>query len=41
MDEIGKRMKLKEIPPPEKVFNYSPTQKILKELESTGWKPGI
>ena len=34
------RLKIKEPPPREKIFNYAVTQKLLAELESKGWKPG-
>lgn len=40
MDEIAKRMKLKESPAVENIFNYSPSRKINREIESSGWKPG-
>jgi NitT/TauT family transport system substrate-binding protein len=40
VDEIAKRMKLKEPPAVENIFNYSTSRKIIRELESSGWKPG-
>jgi len=40
MDEIAKRMKLKESPAVENIFNYSTSLKINNAMESSGWKPG-
>jgi NitT/TauT family transport system substrate-binding protein len=40
MNEIAKRMSLKESPAVENVFNYSTSRKISREIESSGWKPG-
>jgi ABC-type nitrate/sulfonate/bicarbonate transport system substrate-binding protein len=40
MNEIAKRMKLKESPAVENIFNYSTSRKINREIESSGWKPG-
>lgn len=39
MDEIAKRMKLKESPAVENIFNYSTSRKINRGIESSGWKP--
>jgi hypothetical protein len=40
MNEIAKRMSLKESAAVENVFNYSTSRKISREIESSGWKPG-
>jgi hypothetical protein len=34
------RLKIKDPPSRERIFNYAPTQKLLIEIESKGWKPG-
>jgi len=39
VDEIGRRMKLKTFPTVENIFNYSTSRKIIRELDSSGWKP--
>lgn len=41
IDQITERLTdLKDIPPPGKVFDFSLTRKIFKELQASGWKPG-
>jgi NitT/TauT family transport system substrate-binding protein len=39
IDQIVERTELKESPPPNKVFDFSLTRKIYKELQASGWKP--
>jgi ABC-type nitrate/sulfonate/bicarbonate transport system substrate-binding protein len=34
------RLKIKDPPSRERIFNYAQTQKLLTEIESKGWKPG-
>jgi NitT/TauT family transport system substrate-binding protein len=40
IDQIVERTELKEAPPTKKVFDFSLTRKIYKELQASGWKPG-
>jgi NitT/TauT family transport system substrate-binding protein len=39
IDQIVERTDIKEPPPPKKVFDFSLTRKIFKELQASGWKP--
>lgn len=39
LEDIVKRMRLKEPPPLERLFDYSLVQRIRSELEAQGWKP--
>ncbi len=39
IDQIVERTELKESPPAKKVFDFSLTRKIYKELQASGWKP--
>jgi NitT/TauT family transport system substrate-binding protein len=39
IDQIIERTELKEAPPTKKVFDFSLTRKIYKELQASGWKP--
>jgi len=39
IDQIVERTELKESPPTKKVFDFSLTRKIYKEIQTSGWKP--
>ncbi|HEX2386367.1 MAG TPA: hypothetical protein VHL99_07380, partial [Candidatus Binatia bacterium] len=39
IEQIIERTDVKEAPPARKVFDFSLTRKIYKELQSSGWKP--
>lgn len=40
INQIVERTDIKEPPVPQKVFDFSLTRKIYKELQASGWKPG-
>jgi NitT/TauT family transport system substrate-binding protein len=40
IDQIIERTDIKEPPPLKKVFDFSLTRRIFKELQASGWKPG-
>ncbi|HUK40725.1 MAG TPA: ABC transporter substrate-binding protein [Candidatus Acidoferrales bacterium] len=39
VDEEMTRLGVKEVPPPDRVFNFSMVRKIRAELDAAGWKP--
>jgi len=39
LEHAAKRLDLKEVPPPRRVFDYSMAQKVRGQLAAQGWKP--
>ncbi|HEX2227002.1 MAG TPA: hypothetical protein VHM64_07660 [Candidatus Binatia bacterium] len=40
LDQALKVLAPKDVPPVERIYNYSLTRKINAELDASGWKPG-
>lgn len=40
IDQVVERTDVKEPPPAKKVFDFTLTRKIFKEVQASGWKPG-
>jgi len=41
VEHVLKRLDLKEAPPLTKIFDFSLARKVMSELQTKGWKPGI